>query len=190
MTIKHIPGSRVQDQGSESITVILPWGDMRDSAEIPLTSATYPKVPTYDTGVTSGFDLQTQTNAGTTTNIWWLIWLIPATYLAATDLTLKIDGKYTLGGDAVKVASTIDLEAFPYDATNGDYSNTDICATVAQALTTAFATLSFTLTGSAQTPGVSLLLRFTSVIQITSAGGAGTGYDTVNFPRIAFTGVE
>jgi len=164
----------------------LPWGDMRDASENPLTAATYPSVIPYDTQATGNPLCELQSNTGTKTNIWWIIVTIPYSYVAASNLTLKFDGSYTLGGDGVLVASTLDVEAFPYDSTNGDFSNADICATVAQSLATSFATKSFTLTGTTVTPGIYILIRFTSVVQITSAGGAGTGRNGFNFPRVEY----
>lgn len=189
MGVRNYPTTR-SFAATETLYLPLGWGDARDDAENPLTAATFPKVPTYDTATTGSFDCNTQTGTGTTTDVWWLVVILPRTYLAASNVTLKVDDKYTLGGDAVAVAVTVDLEAFPYDSTNGDYSNTDICATDAQAITTSFATDSFTLTGTTLTPGTSILLRFTSSIQITSGGGGGTGANTFNFPRIEFTGRE
>lgn len=187
--IRFIPKSRIGDL-TETLILPLPWGDMRDDAENPLTAATFPKIPPYDTQATGSFDCNTQTGTGTTADIWWLLVVLPRTYLAVTDLTVKFDDKYTLGGDAVLVAATLDVEAFPYDSTNGDFSNTDICATAAQSIATSFATDSFTLTGTTLTPLTTILIRFTSSIQITSGGGAGTGVNTFNFPRIEFSGKE
>ncbi len=184
--IKYYPESRATIAAATGYAE-LDFCAMRDASENPLTASTYPKIPAYDTATTGSFDTATQTNAGTTTNIWWLKWTVPQDYLSASDLTLKIDGKYVLGGDAVMVAATIDAEVFPYDSTNGDYSNTDICATAANTLATSFGTESFTLTGTSVTPGTTLLIRLTSVIQITSAGGAGTGYDTFNFARVEYS---
>lgn len=188
MTIRFIPKSRLGDL-TETLILPLLWGDMRDDAENPLTAATFPKVPTYDTVVTGSFDCNTQTNTGTTTDVWWLIVTILRTYLSVTDMTLKIDGKYVLGGDSVVVAATIDCEVFPYDSTNGDFSNADICSAI-NSLANAFGTESFTLTGTTLTPLIPMLIRFTSVINITSAGGAGTAYNTFNFPRLEFSGRE
>ncbi len=189
MGIEYIPGRRTP-QGGETLYLPLEWGNMRDASENPLSATTYPKVPVYDTAVTGTFDCATQTGTGTTANIWWVVITVPKTYVAASNLTLKIDGEYVFTGDSVAVAITVDVEAFPYDSTNGDFSNTDICATAAQTLTSAFGTKSFTLTGTTITVGTQILLRFTSSIQITSGGGAGTGKNTFNFPRIEYTGKE
>ena len=191
MGVTYIPRSRTYG-GFKAETLVLPlsWGNMWDDAEACLAAGTLPIVPAYDTGVADDFHCDTQTNDGTKTDIWWTIIVTPSTYFAATNLTLKVDGMYALGGDAVMVAATLDAEAFPYDSTNGDYSNTDICATAAQDLATSYATESFTLTGTTVTAGLSILIRLTSVIQITSAGGAGTGMNSFNFPRLEFTGKE
>lgn len=190
MSVTCYPPSRLMGSGTETLVLPLSWGDMREAAENPLIAATYPGIPTYDTAANLLFALQLRTNTGSHTNLWWLVVVLPRTYLAATDLTLKIDGLYVLGGDGVKVASTIDVEAFPYDSVNGDFSNADICATAATTLTNAVSTLSFTLTGATLTPLTPILIRFTSVINITSAGGAGTGQNSINFPRIEFSGRE
>lgn len=190
MGIRHIPESRIYGQSGETLVLPLEWGRMYDDAENPLSGSTLPIVPAYDTAVDVDFDCDTQTNDGTKTDIWWTIIVLPTTYVDATSPTVNIDGKYTLGGDAVLVTSTIDVEAFPYDSTNGDYSNTDICATAAQDLATSIATETFTLTGTSLTDGTSILIRFTSVIQITSAGGAGTGMNSFNFARVEYTGKE
>jgi len=189
MGVTMIPPRRVR-QGVETIVMPLSWAEMFDSAEAPLSGATVPAIPTYDTAETGYPAGSVQTGTGSSTDVWWTIITLPVTYLDATDLTFKIDGIYVLSGDAVLVAATIDVEAFPYDSANGDFSNADICATAAQNLENSFGTKSFSLTGSglvAQTP---ILLRFTSVIDITSAGGAGTGYNGFNFPRLEFTGRE
>lgn len=187
--VTFIPERRRQF-GAETIILPLHWSEMWSSGEVPLSGATIPAIPTYDTAVNVYPLCTLQTGTGTSTDIWWGIVLLPITYKAATDLTFKMDGIYVLGGDAVLVAATLDLEAFPYDSTNGDFSNADICATAAQALGLAFATESFTLTGTTLVTGTPILLRFTSVIQITSAGAAGTGRNGFNFPRLEFTGKE
>lgn len=176
--------------GAETITIPLLWGAMFSAGEAPLSGATIPAIPAYDTGVAVYPLCTSQVGTGTSTDIWWTIVTLPTTYLAATNLTFMMDGIYVLGGDAVLVVATLDLEAFPYDSTNGDFSNADICATAAQALGLAFATESFTLTGTSLSAGQPVLLRFTSVIQITSAGGAGTGQNGFNFPRLSFSGKE
>ncbi len=162
------------------------WGAMRASTEAPLDSTTAPAVPTYDTAVNIPFRAGIQTGAGTLANIWWAIVVVPEDYVDTANLFLRVDGLYALTGDAVLVAATIDAEVFPYDSVNGDFSNTDICATAAQALATAFATEEFTLTGTSLTRGIPLLIRFTSSIQITSAGGAGTGRNSFAFPRLEY----
>ena len=170
--VTFIPGRRLQQRGAETIILPLSWGGMFSAGEVPLSGATIPAIPAYDTAVTVYPLCTTQTGTGTSTDIWWTIVILPSIYLAAIDLTLMMDGIYLLTGDAVLVAATLDLEAFPYDSVNGDFSNTDINATAAQALATAFATESFTLTGTNLTAGQPILLRFTSVINITSAGAA------------------
>lgn len=187
--VTFIPARRRQ-LGAETIVLPLSWAAMFDSAETPLSGATIPAIPTYDTAANVYPLCTLQTGTGTSTDIWWGIIVLPVTYIAATNLTFMLDGIYVLGGDAVLVAATIDLEAFPYDSVNGDFSNADICATAAQALGAAFATESFTLTGTSLVTGTPILLRFTSVINITSAGGVGTGLNGFNFPRLQFTGKE
>lgn len=176
--------------GAETITIPLLWGAMWSAGEVPLSGATIPAIPTYDTAVNVYPLCTQQVGTGSSTDIWWTIVTLPTTYLAATNLTFMMDGIYVLGGDAVLVAATLDLEAFPYDSVNGDFSNADIVATAAQALGLAFATESFTLTGATLTAGIQMLLRFTSVINITSAGAAGTGRNGFNFPRLSFSGKE
>lgn len=189
MGITYTPAARAPGI-QETLLIPLEWGCMWDDAEAPLGTATLPLVPAYDTGVAVDFDCDTQTNDGTKTDIWWTIITVPENYIDATNLTVKLDGKYTLGGDGVSVAHTLDVEAFPYDSTNGDYSNSDICATGAQALATSIATESFTLTGTTITAATTILIRFTSVNQITSSGGSGTGMNSFNFPRVEYTGIE
>lgn len=187
--VTFIPSRRVQ-LGAETIVLPLSWGAMFSAGEVPLSGATIPAIPAYDTGVAVYPLCTLQTGTGTSTDLWWTIVILPTTYLAATNLTLMMDGIYVLGGDAVLVAATLDVEAFPYDSVNGDFSNADIVATAAQALGVAFATESFTLTGTSLSAGQPVLLRFTSVINITSAGGAGTGRNGFNFPRLSFSGKE
>lgn len=182
--------ARRREMGAETIILPLNWASMFSAGEVPLSGATIPAIPAYDTGVAVYPLCTLQTGTGTSTDIWWTIIILPTIYLDATNLTLMMDGIYVLGGDAVLVAATLDLEAFPYDSVNGDFSNADINATAAQALATAFATESFTLTGTTLTAGQAILLRFTSVINITSAGGAGTGRNGFNFPRLSFSGKE
>ena len=183
--VKYWPRSRMYG-GVKSETLVLPlsWGAMWDANEAPLATGTYPKIPAYDTAENLSFVCETQSGNGTTTNIWWAIIVLPETYVDATNLILKIDGKYTTTGTA---ACTIDLEAFPYDSTNGDFSNTDICATTVQSLTTSFATESFTLTGTTLTAKDTILLRLTS--EVVESGG-GDVYNSFNFPRVEFTGKE
>lgn len=187
MKISYIPFRRAKVAGSETLILPLLWGDMFTAGEAQLSGATVPDIPAYDTGVAVYPRCSTQTGTGTSTDIWWTIATVPSWYLAATNQTLRVDGIYVLTGDAVLVAATLDAEVFPYDSTNGDFSNTDINATAAQALGLAFATESFTLTGTTLTPGQQLLIRFTSVINITSAGAAGTGRNGFNYPRLAYT---
>lgn len=185
--VRFIPRRRAQ-VGAETIILPLQWASMFTSGEVQLSGATVPAIPTYDTAVNVYPLCTSQVGAGTSADVWWTIAVLPTTYLAAIDLTLSIDGIYVLGGDAVLVAATIDLEAFPYDSTNGDFSNADINATAAQALGVAFATEAFTLTGTNLTAGQPVLLRFTSSIEITSVGGAGTGQNGFNFPRLSYSG--
>lgn len=189
MAIRYYPDARLRRK-SETLYLPLSWGEMYADGETQLSGTTLPIIPAYDTAVDVDFDCDTQTNDGTKTDIWWTIVRLPKTYIAGSNLTLKFDGKYTLGGDAVLVAATLDVEAFYYDSTNGDFSNTDACDTAAQGLATSYATESFTITGTNLTAGLEILFRFTSVIQITSAGGAGTGMNSFNNPRIEFTGRE
>jgi len=181
------PWRRRQKVGAETLILPLLLGDMFTSGEAQLSGATVPSVPTYDTAVALYPLCGVQTGTGTLAEIWWTIVTLPTLYIAATNLTLRIDDIYVLAGDAVIVAATMDLEAFPYDATNGDFSNTDINATVAQAIITTFATDAFTLTGTSLTANQPILLRFTSSIQITSAGGVGTGRIGWNFPRLSYS---
>ena len=188
MKITYIPFRRAKVAGSETLIHPLQWGDMFTSGEVQLSGATIPDIPTYDTAVAVYPRCGTQTGTGTSTDIWWTIATIPSVYLAASNLTLRMDGIYVLAGDAVLVAATLDAEVFPYDSTNGDFSNADVNATAAQALGLAFATEAFTITGATLTAGQPLLIRFTSVIQITSAGAAGTGRNGFNYPRLAYTG--
>lgn len=190
MVITYIPWRRTKVAGSETLVMPLLWGDMLTSGEAQLSGATVPAIPTYDTAVAAAFNTSVQTGTGTKADIWWTIVTVPSTYLPGSNLTLRIDDIYTLGGDAVIVVggTTIDLEAFPYDSTNGDFSNADIVATAAQAIGAAWATDAFTLTGTGLTPGLTILLRFTGSVQITSAGGAGTGQNSFNYPRLAYTG--
>lgn len=185
--VKTWPWRRRQEVGAETLVLPLQWGDMFTSGEVQLSGATIPAIPTYDTAAT-GYPLCTvQTGTGSSSDIWWIITTLPSLYVAATNLTLSIDDIYLLTGDAVLVAATIDLEAFPYDATNGDFSNTDVVATAAQAIGVAFATDAFTLTGTNLTANQPILLRFTSLINITSAGAAGTGRNGFNFPRLSYS---
>lgn len=148
-----------------------------DDTEVLIGLATAPKNPTYDTAKTSNFTCDTQTNAGTTANIFWGIVRLPSGYLPGSNISVLVTAITTLGGDAVLVAggTTIDLEAFLYSATLGDYDSADIQATAAIAVTAAIGVKTFTITGTTLAAGDSILLRFTSSVQITSAGGAGTG---------------
>lgn len=185
--VRTWPFRRRQEVGAETLILPLSLGDMFTSGEAQLSGATVPSVPTWDTGATGNPLCGLQTGTGTLANIWWVVVTLPSLYIAATNLTLSIDDIYTLGGDAVIVAATMDAEVFPYDSVNGDFSNTDINATVAQAIATAFATDAFTLTGTNLTANQPLLIRFTSSIQITSAGAAGTGQIGWNFPRLSYS---
>ena len=187
MGVKLYPNSRLVNR-IETLILPLDWTSFLSSAEAQLTGATTPSIPTYDTAVAAYILGGSQVGTGTTANIFWVIITLPTVYIPGTNLTVSMDDIYVLAGDAVIVAATLDLEAFPYDSTNGDFSNADINATVAQAIAAAFATDSFTLTGTNLTAEQQILLRFTSSVQITSAGGAGTGRNGFNFPRITYTG--
>lgn len=187
MGVRIVPFRRRQLVGAETLVLPLLLGDMFTSGEAQLSGATVPSVPTYDTAVALYPLCGVQTGTGTLANIWWTIVTLPSLYIAATNLTLRIDDIYALTGDAVIVAATMDVEVFPYDSTNGDFSNTDINATAAQAIITTLATDAFTLTGTNLTANQPILIRFTSSIQITSAGGAGTGQIGWNFPRLSYS---
>jgi hypothetical protein len=191
MGITYLPSSRVQGMANETVTMPLPFEYMRDDAEIPLTGATLPAVPTYDTANNLMYLCGVQTGAGNTTDIFWGVYMIPKTYVPGTDLTLKIDAICVLGGDAViAITDVVDVEVFPYDAVAGDFSNADIYAGAAVVITAALGTKSFVLAGAGLVANTPLLIRFTSVASITSAGGFGTGLNEFNFARLEFTGVE
>ncbi len=162
---------------TETKTFEIPIEAMVDDTEVLIGAATAPKNPTYDTAKTSNFRCDTQTNAGTTANIFWGVIRLPSGYLPGSDISVLLTALTTLGGDAVLVAggTTVDLEAFLYSATAGDYNSADIQATAAIAVTATIGVKTFTITGTTLAAGDSILLRFTSSVQITSAGGAGTG---------------
>lgn len=190
MGITHTP-TRRERGAQETLIMPLKWGSMFYSNEAPLSAGTYPKVPAYDTVENADFDCTTQTGTGSLSDIWWTIITLPKRYIDATNLTVKIDSKYTLSGTPTVNASTIDIEAFPYDSTNGDFSNADVCATTAQALAATYATESFTITGTTLTSLTQVLLRFTSAVDITQdGGGTDSILNSFNFPRVEYTGIE
>ena len=91
---------------------------------------------------------------------------IPADYKAGTDLTVVLRAKTTGLG---QVANVFDVEAkLVGDATVGS----DICATAAQTVTTAFANYSFTITGTSLAAGDVLQIRIRYNMNDTGGGGA------------------
>lgn len=115
-------------------------------------------------------------NSNTKTDIVQYEYIIPSSYVAATNLTVTANTGYTLGSGTV---GTHTLAAAAYlTATDGTQGAT-LIATAAQTVAAANGDVTFTITGATLTAGNHLLLKLTLVIQDTAGSNITANLNSV-----------
>jgi hypothetical protein len=108
----------------------------------------------------------------TEVSVGWASFVLPAGYIAGGAISIVISAMVILAGDAANnAASTIDVEVYKQSKVNGTVG-ADICATAAQALATAGADYSFTVTPTGLAAGDKLVVKLTTSV-VETAGGTG-----------------
>lgn len=118
---------------------------------------------TYTPG-TGEFLITEAANTNTKTDSVAIDWVIPSTYVSATNLTVTAHCNYTVGGGVV---GTHTLAAAAYLNTTAGAQGSTLIATAAQTVPASDGAVTFTITGATLTPGALLTLTFTLVIQDT-----------------------
>lgn len=119
------------------------------------------------TGGTSLTLVSEAANSNTKTDVCAVDVVLPASYIAASNITVTVHTAYTLGSGTV---GTHTLAAAAYlNALAGTQSAT-LIATAAQTVPAADGAVTFTITGATLSPGSYLTLTFTLVIQ--DSGGS------------------
>lgn len=103
-------------------------------------------------------------NSNTKTNVAITEVVLPATYVAGSNITVTANTNYTLGSGTV---GTHTLSAAAYLTTNAGVQGSTLIATAAQTVPAAAGNVTFTITGATLVPGSRLLLSFSLVIQDT-----------------------
>lgn len=103
-------------------------------------------------------------NSNTKTDVAIFEIVLPANYIAATNITLLVNGNYTLGGGTV---GTHTLTMSAYLCADAGTQGATIIATSAQTVAATAGDMTFTITGATLTPGARLLLSGSLVIQDT-----------------------
>lgn len=119
-------------------------------------------------------------NGNSKTSVGRFTYVVPSSYTAGTNLTVRIRTKVTA---TASTSSTIDVTLFASDKEGGVGS--DLCATAAQAVTNAYANKDFTITGTTLSPGDRLDIAVTSVNNDT--GGTQNSVATVGDIRVLLT---
>ncbi|MFA7070201.1 MAG: hypothetical protein WC144_05105 [Sulfurimonas sp.] len=97
--------------------------------------------------------------------------IIPANYIAASDLTLTASARVAV---ALQVSATLDFTAFESNKELG--VGADICATAAQSINTnVWANYAYTITGAALLPGDVIDIEMTIALDDTAGAHAGFG---------------
>ncbi len=110
----------------------------------------------------------TQTNNTSATENAAYQFVLPADYIAGTDVTVRVRARVSA---LRQVSATVDVVAkLVGDAALGS----DICATAAQNLTASYADYDFTVTGTTLSPGSVLNLVFTLATNDTGGSTNGT----------------
>lgn len=107
-------------------------------------------------------------NSDTQTDVSYLQFLLPPEYVAAGDVKVRINCKYT---SAPGTAGTVDVEAFKVTLTTGAIG-ADLCETAAQDLTASGVATDFVITATTLSPGDVLNIKITTVFQ-DSDGAVG-----------------
>lgn len=126
------------------------------------------------TPATGAYLIGTATSSGSTSNVAAYDFVLPVSYVAGTDITLKVACYYT---NASSTASVHTMAAAAYLNTAAGAQGTTLIATAAQVcpITTA-AYQTFVITGATLVPGSYLTLTFSAAV--TNSGGASTEFLT------------
>lgn len=118
-------------------------------------------------------------NSNTKTDV--VVWemVLPAGYIAGTDITVTANCNYTLGAGTV---GTHTLAMAAYLCADAGTQGSTIIATAAQTVPAAAGEVTFTITGTTLTPGARLMLAGTLVIQDT---GGSNITATINSVRLS-----
>ena len=146
--------------------------DMRTAAGLMMTaSASSTNYGLTYTPGTTAILIGTATSSSSTSNVAALDFRLPPTYIAGTDVTVKVGCYYT---DASSTASVHTMTAAAYLNGLDGLQGTTLIATSAQVCPiTTSAQQTFTITGTTLVPGSLLTLTFT--LNMTNGAGASTG---------------
>lgn len=109
-----------------------------------------------------------------------LEFVLPPSYVAGTNLTLTVNGRYVVSAGTT-ITATVDADARVM-TDSGGYGS-DLNATAAIALTTTAGNKAFTITGTTLNPGDRIQIKITTSVQ--EAGNTGTATAQVNSVKLS-----
>ena len=156
----------------EDIEVPLPLEDLRVhdalSSRIPVAAAADDLGLIQGTFATGAPKVQSSdSKAASTTQYARVRFALPAEYVTGTNIYVLVTAGTSTVADT---SSTIDAQVYKDDEVGG--ISADLCATAAQSINAAVAEKTFTVTGTALTPGGVLDLRLTVAIVDAATGTA------------------
>lgn len=150
----------------------LPLTDAKSDAGVPLTAAAGTPAGAVGVARTAGTSLALvgeATSASAKTNKAFWEFNLPSTYIAGSNIPVKINAIVTGSGTLTGASTTIAVAA--YTETNGVEAALTVSA--AQQFDKTGENLTFTITGTGLTPGQHVAVEVTMLV--TSASGANTG---------------
>ena len=136
------------------------------SAGVAITAT--PGSGTFGISLTAGTSLAIVTQAANSTTVTaTALWeyTLPSTYVAGTNITVKVNTNYTLGGGTV---GTHTLAMAAYLCADAGTMGSTIIATSAQTVAAAAGDTTFTITGTTLTSGARIVMTGVLVIQDTA----------------------
>lgn len=103
--------------------------------------------------------------------------VLPASYVAGSNITVTVNCNYALGSGTV---GTHTLAADAYTISSAGVESSTLVATTAQTVPATAGTVTFTITGTTLVPGSRIWLRFTNVIQDTGASNITAQINSVS----------
>lgn len=118
-------------------------------------------------------------NNGTKTDKAMWEWTVPQFYKAGDNLTVTVNGLFTVGGGTATVKT---IAAAAYLLADAGTSGATLIATAAQTLTATAADYAFVVTGTTLTPGARVLIEIVVVLTETASSNINA---TINSVRVS-----